>query len=470
MQAEEELTLKSVTNNVVHEVEPLSELEYQSGPATSVGLPERPEANTLELLETLYAKRQVLFKMASWALVLSSVLVFLIPKRYESTVSIMPPESASEAGSMISALLGKAVGGGGAGGAGLATMASSFLGLKSSGGLFMDILRSRTVQDHIVERLNLQQVYWERYKEEARKKLNKKTEITEDRKSGVIHITVTDKSPTRAREIGRAYVEELDQLVAKVSTSSARRQRMFIESRLASVKQDLEDAEKQFSAFASKNTTLDVKEQAKAEVESAAVLQGQMIAAQSELQSLEQVYTENNVRVRALQARVDELKRQLEKLGGTDASLSTSAPSSGELYPSIRKLPLLGVQWADLYRRVKTQETVYELLTEQYELARIQEAKEIPTVNVIDPANLPEEKSFPPRLLLIALLTALSVASCAVWILQEARLNNLEPDDPRRILASKLIIGIHYAGERVAKYPIVRWVVSNGGPFRRHQK
>src|ERR1700758_4946446 len=100
MQAEKELTLKSVTNSV-HEVEPLSELEYQSGPATSVGLPERPEANTLELLETLYAKRQLLFKMASWALILSSVLVFLIPKRYESTVSIMPPESASEAGSMI---------------------------------------------------------------------------------------------------------------------------------------------------------------------------------------------------------------------------------------------------------------------------------------------------------------------------------------------------------------------------------
>src|SRR5207253_531204 len=188
----------------------------------------------------------------------------------------------------------------------------------------------------------------------------------------VISLIVTDGSPQRARDLAQGYVEELDRLVSQVSTSSARRERMFIEQRLASVKADLEDAEKQFSAFASKNTALDIKEQTRAMVESAALLQGQMIAAQSELQSLEQIYTANNVRVRALRARVDELKRQLQQLGGTDSSLLSDATSSAELYPSIRKLPLLGVQWADLYRRMKVQETVFDLLTQQYEIARIQ--------------------------------------------------------------------------------------------------
>ena len=113
-----------------------------------------------------------------------------------------------------------------------------------------------------------------------------------------------------------------------------------------------------------------------------------------------------------MRARTEELKRQLVQLGGSDASLvpdATSADSS-DLYPSIRKLPLLGVQWADLYRRMKVQETVYDLLTQQYELARIQEAKEIPTVNVIDPANVPEKKSYPPRLLIIAVITSMSLA------------------------------------------------------------
>ena len=97
------------------------------------------------------------------------------------------------------------------------------------------------------------------------------------------------------------------------------------------------------------------------------------------------------------------------------------------------------------------------MLTEQYELARIQEAKEIPTVNVIDPANLPEQKSFPPRLLLIVLFTVLAVAACAVWIIEEARFKSLDPGNPRRVLAAKLITGIRDARERLTRYPIVGW-------------
>ena len=227
--------------------------------------------------------------------------------------------------------------------------------------------------------------------------LEKHTAVEEDRKSGVISINVSDKTRNVPRDLAQSYVEELDRLVSQMSTSSARRERIFIEQRLVNVKRDLEDAEQQFSIFASKNGAPDIKEQAKAMVESAAVLQGQVIAAQSELEGLQQIYTNNNVRVRSLRARLAELQSQLRKLGGTDSSVT--GDSSDEMYPSIRKLPLLGVQWADLYRTMKIQETVYELLNQQYELARIQEAREIPTIRVIDPANLPEKKSWPPRLL-----------------------------------------------------------------------
>src|SRR5205814_4924889 len=266
---------------------------------------------------------------------------------------------------------------------------------------------------------NLQKIYWARYKQDARKMLEKRTTVDQDRKSGVISITVTDASPQRAREMAQAYVEELDRLLSQVSTSSARRERIFIEQRLATVKSDLEDAEKQFSAFASKNTALDIKEQAKAEVEAAAVLEGQLIAAQSELQGMEQIYTANNVRVRSLRARIDELHRQLQRISGTDASLSleNNASTSTDLYPSIRKLPLLGVEWADLYRRTKIQETIYQLLNQQYGLTRIQEAKELPTIRVIDPANLPEKKSWPPRLLIIVALTVAALFCTTLWVI-----------------------------------------------------
>ena len=151
----------------------------------------------------------------------------------------------------------------------------------------------------------------------------------------MISITVTDGNPQRARDVAQGYVEELDRLVSQVSTSSARRERMFIEQRLATVKADLEDAEKQFSAFASKNTALDIKEQTRSMVESAAVLQGQMIAAQSELQSLAQIYTSNNVRVRALQARVDELKRHCSNWGAQIPPCSPMPPPPRNCTPRL---------------------------------------------------------------------------------------------------------------------------------------
>jgi uncharacterized protein involved in exopolysaccharide biosynthesis len=413
---------------VIHEIEPVTEVEFPSPPVTAESGADQPVPDVLASLQLLWEKRGLLYRVAVWALVISTVIALLIPNQYESSVSIMPPDSMNSSGTMLAALAAKAS-------PELAAMAGGLLGTKGSGALFVDLFRSRSVQDRVVDRLNLQNVYWSRYKQDARKKLGSRTDVGEDRKSGVISLTVTDRNPQRAHDIAQAYVEELNHLVSQVSTSSARRERVFIEQRLTSVKSDLEDAEKQFSAFASKNSALDIKEQTKAMVESAALLQGQLIAAQSELLSLEQVYTGNNVRVRSLQARVDELKRQLQKLQGTDASLLPDATQSDQLYPPIRKLPLLGVEWADLYRRMKIQETVYELLNQQYELARIQEAKEIPSINVVDPANVPERKSFPPRLLMIFALTLLSLTGAAVWIVASARWERVDPQEPGKMFA-----------------------------------
>src|SRR5438477_11694469 len=210
-------------------------------------------------------------------------------------------------------------------------MAANVLGMKSTSALFVGLLHSRTVADHIVDKFNLQSVYWERYKRDARKTLDRRTEVTDDRKSGIITITVSDRDPQRARGIAHAYVEELKKLVAHVSTSSARRARIFIEQRLSNVKTDLEDAEQQFSTFASKNTVLDVKEQTKAMVEPGALLQGQVIAAQSELEGLTQIYTPNNVRVRSAQARENELNGQLARIGGSDATLAANANQNNGL-------------------------------------------------------------------------------------------------------------------------------------------
>ncbi len=414
-------------------MDPVAEIGFPSPPGGAEPDVDESANDGLAILRMLWEKRRILYRAAVWALAVGTVVAILIPNQYESSVSIMPPESMnSGGGAMLAALATKAS-------PELAAMAGGLMGMRGTGALFVELFRSRSVQDSVVDRLNLQQAYRSRYKQDARKRLNSQTDVNEDRKSGLVSLTVIDKSPQRAHDIAQAYVEELNRLVSQVTTSSARRERVFIEQRLETVKRDLEDAEKQFGAFASKNSTLDIKEQTKAMVESAGVLQGQLIAAESELRSLEQIYTSSNVRVRSLQARVDELKRQLQKLEGTDASLASAgisgAAQAGEMYPPIRELPLLGVEWADLYRRMKIQETVYELLNQQYELARIQEAKEIPTINVVDPANVPERKSSPHRLVIILALTILSLVGAALWIVGSARWERVDPQDPGKILA-----------------------------------
>ena len=386
----------------------------------------------------LWERRKSLWKATVAGLVLASLIAFLIPKTYQSTTRLMPPEQQSAPGMAIAAaLMGK-------GTLGMGTLAGDLLGVKGSGPLFTEVLRSRTVEDRIIQKFDLRRVYRDRYWETARKDLAGNTEISEDRKSGVITVVVTDRDPRRAAAIAQAYVEELNRLVAEVSTSAARRERIFIEGRLKTVQQDLGTAARQFSEYASQNTAIDIKEQGIAMVEAAARLQGELIVAQSEAQGLEQIYSANNVRVRSVQARISELKRQLEKLGGDSSNTGLSTSNPQPQFPSIRNLPILGVRWAELYRETKIQETVYELLTQQYELAKIQEAKEIPTVKVFDVADVPERKSGPHRLLLMILGTLLAFSASTTWILGSAMWQRVSEQDPRKMILLKAVAPLQF--------------------------
>jgi capsule polysaccharide export protein KpsE/RkpR len=345
----------------------------------------------------------------------------------------MPPENQSTSGlAMAAAAMSGAAGG-------LGGIASDLLGMKNTSDVFVGILGSRTVQDKLIQQFDLKKLYGNQRMDDARKSLAEHTSISVDRKSQIISISVTDKSPLRAAAMGQAYVEELNRLVAELSTSSARRERIFLEGRLQAVNQDLEAAEKDFSQFASKNTAIDVKEQGKAMVEAAAMLQGQLIAAQSQYEGLREIYTDNNPRVRTVKARIDELQRQLEKLGGKGESATTISSQSGDsMYPSIRKLPLLGVTYADLYRRTKIQEAVLETLTKEYEMAKVQEVKEIPTVKVLDVAHIPDKRSFPPRLLVMFLGTAFSLAIATTWIFGKTMWDETDASDARKVFAQEV--------------------------------
>jgi len=426
---------------------------------------ERPESDSMRGDAILYLRlwweqRRFLSRAGLMGLLIGTIAAFLLPQRFEARTQLMPPDSRPGTG-MAMAALGARMGS-------WAGVAGDALGLKSSGSLFIGILTSVTLQDRMVERFKLQDIYWRaRLEEDARRRLDENTVVSEDRKSGILTITVTDGDPRRAAAMAQAYVEELDRLVAELSTSSAHRERVFLEERLQAVKLELDDAAQNLSQFESRNDAMDIAEQGKSLVDAGAVLLGQLIAAESELKGLEQIYSQNNVRVQSVQARIKELRRQLENMRGWDKKESTKdgarkvKSEDGEdkedkedwdkgendapnpLYPSIRKLPLLGVTYSDLYRRAKIKEAVFETLTQEYEMARVEEAKETPSVKVLDPARVPQRKSFPPRLQIVLACATMSLLGAAVFTFFRAKWRQIEPSNPAKLFAGEVFTGVN---------------------------
>jgi len=401
---------------------------------------EASDLQRIRQIRILWDQRARLAKALLVSLVVSYLLVWLIPDSYEANVQLMPPDSSSISGSspMLGLLLGKGESSSGSGvTSGLAGTVSDLLGGQKPGPLFIGILSSRTLSDRIIDRFDLRKVYYRKTYAGTRKKLASRVSFQEDKKSGIIRVTVTDRDRTRATAMAQAYVEELNALLAHVNTSAASREREFLEKRIAVIHTELDEDTKKLSEFSSQNVTFDPQDQDKAMLESAAALEGQLIAAKSELGGLQQIYTDDNVRVRSLQARITELERELNKLGGKSYG-GSAALDPNSLYPSIRQLPVLGRQYLELYRQAKIDETVYELLTESYEMARVQEAKETPSVKVLDAARTPERKSWPPRELLALGGAILGLLFVSLWILGVERWAEIDDDEPYKMFLKEV--------------------------------
>ena len=425
------------------------------------GAPVRPEEDlarqvarqkTYERCQLLWDRRRWLGKVLLWGLAVSLTIAIFIPTEYESTAQLMPPAQSGSGLSMLASIAGQS----GAGKA-LAGLGGLIGGGKTSGELYVGVLGSRTVQDDLVNKFDLRKVYGKRRHEDARKKLDGRTDLSVDKKSEIIKITVTDKDAQRADAMATEYVTELNRLLADLDTSSSHRERVFLEERLGQVKQDLEKAEQDFSQFASANVALDVPEQSKAMLTVSSQLEGQIIAAQTELQGLRQIYTDNNIRVRTTEARIAELQRQLQKLRDDPSAGAPSDGGSGNssslLYPSVRKLPLLGVKYADLMRNSKVQEAVFEALTQQYETAKVDEAKDLPTAKILDAPEVPEKKSFPPRTVITIVGGLLALGLGMLWSLGAERWKRVDPKDPGKSFIANATSDIVHA------FP---WLSANG--------
>jgi capsule polysaccharide export protein KpsE/RkpR len=408
---------------------------------------QQPALQSIEVAWLLWAERRFLTRFTAAGLFLFVLLALVLPKRYTASVRLMPPDfgEMSRLALSLPGLSSDSEGsGGGSGGgktSGMMGLATQLLGLSSSGQLFAGVLQSRTIEDDLINRFGLMKLYGVRYPEDARKVLEANTEVKIDDKTGILGIAVEDKDPQRAAEMAGAYVENLNKVLERLNSSSARRERLFIEKRRVEVKGELDDAAKEFSEFASKNAAIDIPEQAKAMVQAGADLQGQLIAAQSVLTGMQQIYTDSNPRVRQMKAQVSELARQVNKVGGKDVTPANGSVLGGdELYPSVRQLPLLGVRYLELYRRSKIDEAVYELLSKQYEIAMLEEARDVPTVQILDPPLVPQKKTSPHRTYIVLGGMCFSFLIGVIGIVARASWKRVDPQVPWKIFVREVAL------------------------------
>jgi uncharacterized protein involved in exopolysaccharide biosynthesis len=415
-----------------------------------------PDGGKIEKLALLWRERRFLWNVVWKTAILAYAVAFLLPKHYESVTKIVPAEA--QGGGM--GLLGKLAGVGGSAGAGLGLGLdpTGLLGLKTPGAFYVEIMKSRTVQDAVIDTFDLRRRYTLLgrlfpgvYKSKfglrwlqpsyytTRKQLKSFTDLEEDKKSGVVTVTVTDYDPQTAADIANDYVEKLNRLASDLNTSDAHRERVFLEERLKSAKQDLDQASLALSQFSSKNTVMDPQSQGRTMMDAAARIQGELIVAETELTGYREIYSDDNLKVRTAKARIGELQAQLKKLMGSSGAAAAEPGTTGSaLYPSMRTLPMLGYQYSELYRQAKIQETVYEFLTQQYEMAKIREAKEVPIVRVMDRAVKPERKSGPIRTLITGLSVLGGLALACFWVLGRNQWEQLSAEDPRRLLAAEV--------------------------------
>lgn len=377
------------------------------------------------LLRLFWKRRKTIVAIAAGGFVLTVLFAFTRPYVYLSTTSLMPPDNSSPYGNMLSLMSGSSSAAG---------LASEALGLNSPGELFIAILESRNVQDGLISRFNLIHEYHAKDIVGARKALASSSTIHEDVKSGIISISTTAHTPQLAAQLAAGYVQELNRVMTTDSTSSARRERIFLEGRLSDIKKDLDDSSLALSQFSTKSKTFDIADQGRSMLEEGSRLEAELIEGRSQLAALQQTYSEDNVMVKAAQARVAELQREINVMGGTSGG-NDAADTGSSIYPPVSALPRLGLTYYDLERRVKVDEALWEALTKEYEMARVEEAKEIPTVRVLDAADIPLRRIAPRHMVIVALGTLLSLILALIYAVGSNGWDKMdEQQEPKKLL------------------------------------
>lgn len=378
----------------------------------NVQLSESPEEeiNLLELLRVVVKNLPLIVKITTAAIILSVVYSLTLKNVYTAKATLLPPQKDSGGGA---AALLASIGGGG-----LAGLAGGLGG--GSSDMFMGILKSRTVSDAVIKRLDLNTELMSKNTDDTRKKLQALVKFQAG-KDGIITITADYKEPAKAALLANTFIDELQKKSLQLNLTKASTERSFLEKRLVMVRQDLKRAEEDMKGFQEKNKTIKADTQAAVAIEGIARLRAEVVSKEVKLAALRNSMTDENPEIRTLLAGLTKLKGQLNSMSGTG--------DSGGVIPSVGNAPSLGVEYIRRLRELKIQEALFEQLTKQFELAKISEARDSSSIQVLDEAVAPLRKSKPKRSLIVILSTVTAFFCSVFLVFIREYLAKLSPED-----------------------------------------
>ena len=374
---------------------------------TSSDLEDEEESiDLVALFQTLHRERWTILRLTLAIFVLATVVAFLLPLRYTSTVSFIPPNLNSRGNSMATLVAGQ-----------LSSLgAGDLLGsVKSPSDLYAGILESRSIADELVKRFDLMHVYKEAKESQAAKTLGANTDVAVDQKSTIVSVSVTDKDPGRARELADAYMDELRETNGRLALGQSSQRRLFFGQQLEKEKDDLEDAEVELKKTEEQSGLIAPSGQTEAEIKTIADTQAQLAMRQVELAALRDSATEQNPEVIRLRSEIDDLQGQLSRLQSGNGNGSIAAiPTS--------KVPELQLEYVRKEREVKYHEALFDMLSRQYEAARLDESRDAPVLQVLDSASYPDSKSSPKRMYIMLGGLFGGLLASTIWVLVHERI------------------------------------------------
>lgn len=390
--------------------------------------PAEDEISLLDMLIVIARFRWVIVKIAVCITVAAVIISLLLPIRYTASTSILPPQQGSSAGSSLLSQLGSL-------GSVASLAGSSSLGLKNPNDLQVAMLQSRTVEDAMVNRFHLMQLYDEQRQSDARKKFEKMVAIDSGSKDGLIRISITDRDPQRAAEMANAYVEEFKRQSAGLAVTEASQRRLFFEQQLSQAKDNLANAEEDLKKTGQKTGLMQLDSQTRATIGLLADLRGQIAAKEVEISGLRSFATGENPELQMAEQQLAGLRAQEQKMGAASEGATNALIPKGNMqeasFEYIRKL-----------RDVKYYETIFDLLARQYEVAKVDEAKQGSVVQVVDRAIVPDRKSSPQRTLIVLGAAVFGLFVGVVWAFAREGLTRLSnnPAEHSRLETLKQLI------------------------------